>query len=310
MDSLEHKTIAVLMGGLSPEREISRVSGRAVLEALRRQGLNAVEMDVTHQIAEALQTVRPDLAFVALHGNLGEDGAIQGLLEYLRIPYTGSGVLGSALAYNKVASKRIFQAAGIPTAPYEVFYRRDRGRLQRTLPLPVVVKPSDQGSSLGVSIVRSEAEWDAALDQAFALSEEVLVEAFIEGRLLAIAMREEEPLPIVAIRPKSGFYDYEAKYTAGKTDYECPADLTAGEEAACHDVAVAVVRALRGRGFPRVDVILSEGVPYVLEMNTIPGLTPTSLLPKSARQAGLEFEDLVRAMLESARLDYPEGGHS
>lgn len=294
------------MGGLSPEREISLTTGCAVLAALQGKGLKAVELDADRKLAQKLVNVKPDIAFVALHGNFGEDGAVQGMLEYCGIPYTGSGVLGSALAYNKVASKRIFRQADIPTADFQVLDQDDPPP-RSPLPLPVVVKPADQGSSLGVSIVRQDAEWQPSLELAFDLAEEVLVEQFIDGKLLAIGMREADPLPIVHIQPQSGFYDYEAKYTVGKTQYECPARLTPKEEATCRDTAVQVFHALRGRGFPRVDVILSEdGIPYVLEMNTIPGLTPTSLLPKAAAQAGWTFEDLVMEILNGARLDNPE----
>ena len=304
---LKDKTIGILMGGLSPEREVSLSTGNAVLEAVQRKGLKGVGIDVDHDVAEALKKNGIDLAFIALHGVYGEDGTIQGLLEYARIPYTGSGVLGSALAYDKVKSKEIFKLHGIPTADYQVFHRSRRENLQRSLDLPVVVKPSNQGSSVGVSIVREEKEWDKAMDLAFDYSEEVVVEKFIEGKLLAVGMNGEQPMPIVHIQPKSGFYDYEAKYTRGKTDYVCPAKLDTKETQLCQDTAVDVFRALRGCGMPRVDMILdAEGTPYVLEMNTIPGLTPTSLLPMAAQQSGMDFDALVIGILKSARLDYGE----
>lgn len=307
MDSLDKKTIAVLMGGLSKEREVSVTTGTEVLNALQRQGFKAVKLEVGRDVAVRLAEMKPDIAFIALHGTFGEDGAIQGLLECMRIPYTGSGVLGSALAYNKVATKRILTVEGIPTPRYAVFYKGRFDDSPCPLPLPVVVKPSDQGSSIGVSIVRKESEWKPALNLAFEISEEALVEEFIDGKLLAIGMKEGEPLPIVHIRPKSGFYDYEAKYTAGKTEYECPAKVTGEEKEACWRVARRVYRVLRGRGFPRVDVILSsEGTPYVLEMNTIPGMTPLSLLPMAAKENGIEFEQLVREISLAASLDIPE----
>ncbi|MCH8157429.1 MAG: D-alanine--D-alanine ligase [Nitrospinae bacterium] len=304
---MKDKTIGILMGGLSPEREVSLSTGNAVLEAVQRKGLKGVGIDVDHDVAEALKKNGIDLAFIALHGVYGEDGTIQGLLEYARIPYTGPGVLGSALAYDKVKSKEIFKLHGIPTADYQVFHRSRRENLQRSLDLPVVVKPSNQGSSVGVSIVREEKEWDKAMDLAFDYSEEVVVEKFIEGKLLAVGMNGEQPMPIVHIQPKSGFYDYEAKYTRGKTDYVCPAKLDTKETQLCQDTAVDVFRALRGCGMPRVDMILdAEGTPYVLEMNTIPGLTPTSLLPMAAQQSGMDFDALVIGILKSARLDYGE----
>ena len=302
---LKDKTIGILMGGLSPEREVSLTTGNAVLEAVKRKGLKGIGIDVDHNVAGVLSQNNIDLAFIALHGVYGEDGAIQGVLEYAQIPYTGSGVLGSALAYDKVKSKEIFKLHGIPTADYQIFHRNRHTHLHRVLDLPVVVKPSNQGSSLGVSIVREEKEWKKAMDLAFGYSEEVVVEQFIEGKLLAVGMNGEQPMPVVHIHPKSGFYDYEAKYTRGKTDYICPADLSAEETQRCCDTALDVFRALRGRGMPRVDMILdAEGTPHVLEMNTIPGMTPTSLLPMAAGRSKIDFDDLVIKILKTARLDY------
>jgi len=302
---VEEKKIGVLMGGLAHEREVSLASGNAVLEALERKGLNGIGIDVSNDTAFSLDKNKIDIAYIALHGVYGEDGSIQGLLEYVKIPYTGSGVLASALAYDKVKSKEIFKFNKISTADYQVFCREGRGKQERILNLPVVVKPSNQGSSIGVSIVREEKEWNAALELAFSYAKEILVEKFIEGKLLAIGMNGEQPMPIVHIRPKSGFYDYESKYTSGKTEYSCPAELNTEEIQRCEDMAIQVYRTLRGNGMPRVDVILdTEGVPYVLEMNTIPGLTPTSLLPMAAKESGLEFDDLVLEILKSVHLDY------
>lgn len=291
------------MGGLSPEREVSIVTGNSVLEAINRKGLIALPIHVDHNIGETLKSNPIDLAFLALHGTFGEDGCIQGLLEYFKIPYTGSGVLGSALAYDKLKSKEILKFHGIPTADYEVFNKNQE--IRRNLELPVVVKPTNQGSSLGVTIVHKESEWKPALDTAFAYSDEVIAEKFIAGKLLAIGMNGITPMPIVHIRPKSGFYDYEAKYTLGKTEYICPADIGENEAERCRQTATQVLRVLKGRGFPRVDVILdAHGIPQVLEMNTIPGMTPTSLLPMAAREMGLGFDDLVIEILKTARLDY------
>ncbi|MEO2043921.1 MAG: D-alanine--D-alanine ligase, partial [Nitrospinaceae bacterium] len=256
MKNLKDKTIGVLMGGLSPEREVSIVTGNSIIEALNRKGLNALPVQVDHEIWKTLQSNPIDLAFIALHGTFGEDGCIQGLLEYFKIPYTGPGVMGSALAYDKLKSKEIFKSNKIPTADYEVFYKRTSEKTGRTLDFPVVVKPTNQGSSLGISIVKNENEWKPALKTAFTYSDEVIAEKFIEGKLLAIGMQEMEPMPIVHIRPKSGFYDYEAKYTSGKTEYICPADLEKNEADRCRKIAQQVFHVLRGRGFPRVDMIL------------------------------------------------------
>lgn len=304
--NLKGKRIGVLMGGLSPEREVSLTTGQAVFEAIKRNGLEAVAIDVDRKIAVNLEKSKIDIAFIALHGTFGEDGTIQGILEYAKIPYTGSGVLGSSIAYDKVKSKEIFKFNGIPSADYQVFTRsQKKNKTSRTLDLPVVVKPSTQGSSIGISIVKQESEWPKALELAFKYSEEVLVEKFIEGRLVAIGMNGEQPFPIVHIKPKSEFYDYESKYTQGKTDYICPAELSAEEKSACEEIAVKVVRALKGRGVPRVDAILDDqGTPYILEMNTIPGMTPISLLPMAANQAGLNFDELVMEILKTAQLDY------
>jgi len=295
------------MGGLSPEQEVSIVTGNSVIEALKRKGLMALPIHADHQIGKTLQSNPIDLAFIALHGTFGEDGCIQGLLEYFKIPYTGAGVMGSALAYDKLKSKEILKFHGIPTADYEVFYKNSNEKAGRTLDLPVVVKPTNQGSSLGISIVNNENEWEPALKTAFAYSEEVIVEKFIDGKLLAIGMNGMEPMPIIHIRPKSGFYDYEAKYTSGKTEYICPAELKEDEVDRCRQVSKQVFQVLRGRGFPRVDVILNDaGIPFVLEMNTVPGMTPTSLLPMAAQKMGLEFDDLVVEILKTAQRDYED----
>ncbi len=293
------------MGGLSPEREISLTSGKEVFQALLNKGFQAISIDVDHKIAATLVNQKIEIAFIALHGTFGEDGTIQGLLEYLKIPYTGSGVLGSSMAYNKIITKEILEAKGIPSAPFQVFTVNNLKTQPRTLDLPVVVKPPDQGSSLGVSIVKKESEWFPALELAFKYSKEVLVEKFIQGKQLAVGMNQDQPLPIVHIEPKSGFYDYEAKYTKGKTQYFCPAELTDEEAKRCNQYSIEVFRALKGRGFPRVDFILDKnGTPFVLEMNTIPGMTPTSLLPMAAKQSGMGFEDLVVEITKTASLDY------
>lgn len=305
--NLKGKKIGVLMGGLSPEREVSLTTGQAVFEAIQRNGLDAVTIDVDRNIAVNLAESRVDIAFIALHGTYGEDGTIQGILEYANIPYTGAGVLGSSIAYDKVKSKEIFKFNNIPSADYQVFDRNQKNNAPRTLALPVVVKPSTQGSSIGISIVKNESEWPEALELAFKYSEEVLVEKFIEGRLVAIGMNGEQPLPIVHIKPKAEFYDYESKYTQGKTDYICPADLSAEEKSRCEDAAIKVVRALKSRGIPRVDAIIDDqGTPYVLEINTIPGMTPISLLPMAAKQAGMSFDELVLEILKTAQLDYEQ----
>lgn len=295
------------MGGLSEEREISLSTGNEVCKALKRKGLNGVRIDVDRHVAQKLADEKIDAAFIALHGAYGEDGAIQGLLEYADIPYTGSGILGSAVAYDKVISKRIFSDMDIPTARYQVFNKNGAEKIEREIDLPCVVKPSNQGSSIGVTIVRKEEDFKKSMDLAFNYSREVIVEEFIDGKLIAIGMNGDQPMPIVEIKPKSGFYDYEAKYTVGKTEYICPANIDDATQRLCHEIAVRTFHALKGKGFPRVDAILDkDGAPHVLEMNTIPGLTPTSLLPMAAKQAGMEFDDLITEILKSASQDYKE----
>lgn len=294
------------MGGLSPEREVSLITGKSVFESIQGMGLEVAAIDVDHKVAANLERIGIDVAFIALHGTYGEDGTIQGVLEYAKIPYTGSGVLGSSIAYDKVKSKEIFKVNEIPSANYQVFKKNKKDENSLTLDLPVVVKPSNQGSSIGIAIVKKESEWPGALEEAFAYSEEVVVEKFIQGRLVAVGMKEEQPLPIVHIKPKSGFYDYEAKYTEGKTDYLCPpVELSQKEISRCEKAAIRTFRALKGRGVSRVDAIVDDkGIPYILEMNTIPGMTPTSLLPMAAKRAGMDFDELVVEILNSARLDY------
>jgi len=302
--NLNGKNIGVLMGGLSSEREISLSTGNMVFQALTRKGLNGIMIDANHHVAKELVDKKIDVAFIALHGTYGEDGAIQGLLEYAGIPYTGSGLLGSAIAYDKVISKQVFRDRKIPTAEYQVLYKNKQNNIKREIGFPCVVKPSNQGSSIGITIVNGEKDYEAALKLAFQYSSEVIVEEYIDGQLLAIGMKQDQPMPIVHIKPKSGFYDYESKYTAGKTEYICPADISEENQKRCKNTAIETYRALKGKGFPRVDIILDgKGIPYVLEMNTIPGLTPTSLLPMAAKQIGLEFDDLIVEILTLASRD-------
>ncbi len=293
------------MGGFSTERDVSFSTGNSVCEAMIRMGLNISSIHVDENIVSNLQKI--DLAFNALHGTYGEDGSIQGLLEFFKIPYTGSGVVGSALAFDKLKTKEILKSHEIPTANYEVFYGNQKETIQRNLELPVVVKPTNQGSSFGVSIVRKENQWKPALENAFKYSKEIIVEKFIKGKLLAIGMNGVETMPIVHINPKSGFYDYEAKYISGKTEYFCPADLTKNQINNCNEGSKKVFKVLRVRGLPRVDIILDDdGTPFVLEMNTIPGMTPTSLLPMAALEMGMDFDQLVMGILQKAQLDYGE----
>ena len=292
------------MGGISSEREISLQTGGAILKALQEKGFNAVEIDVDRNVAESIKKTAPDIAFIALHGSFGEDGAIQGILEYAGIPYTGSGVLGSSIAFDKLISKTILEHNKIPTPEFRILEKHNDNSQNNPPFIPCVVKPTNQGSSIGVGIVKENDQWNEALKEAFKYSDKVLVERFIEGKLLAIGVRPGKSLPIVHIEPKSGFYDYEAKYTTGKTEYHCPADLEEETTKVCQQASLDTYNALNTRGIARVDAILDEnGTPYILELNTIPGMTPTSLLPKAAKVEGTNFEDLVLEIISTAQLD-------
>jgi len=300
--------IALLLGGPSSEREVSLKTGGAVASALKGQGLDVVEIDVGEDLSRLVEDLRkaePHVVFIALHGAFGEDGVVQGVLEYLGLPYTGSGVLASALAMDKVASKRLFSYHGIPVPRYTIF-RREGWTLPGETPLdglsyPLVVKPAAEGSTIGVSIVREEGDLEGALDEAYKYGDTVLVEEFIQGREITVGILGDEALPVIEIVPETGFYDYRAKYTPGLTRYEVPAKLPVEIAITVQEMALLAHRALGCRDVSRVDFRLAEeGTPYILEVNTIPGMTETSLLPKAAAAAGISFKELVLRILESA----------
>jgi D-alanine-D-alanine ligase len=294
--------VGVLMGGLSREREVSLRSGANILASLKRQGFDAVAIDVDHRIAEVLKQERIDLAFITLHGRYGEDGCIQGLLEMLGIPYTGSSVLASALAMDKGLSKVVFRANGVPTPDFQVL-RPGQPVTAVELAAPLVAKPLREGSTIGVGVARTEEEIPAAVATARACADEVLVEAFVAGREVTLGVLDDVPLPLVEVVPEGGFYDYESKYTPGRTRYVCPAELDPRVAAEASRVGAAAYAALGCAGAARVDVLLdAEQRPWVLEVNTIPGMTPTSLLPKAALAAGIAFDELVERILAGASL--------
>lgn len=302
---IRHKKIGVLYGGLSAEREVSLKSGGAVHQALVAQGYNAVAIDVGRDLAEVVQREGIEVAFIALHGRYGEDGCVQGLLELLQIPYTGSGVLASALAMHKLYSKQTFAANGILTAPFRC-YRRDETITLAELPfgLPLVVKPVQEGSSVGISIVREAHQLPAALELAFRHDEEVLVEQYIKGQEVQVGILDDAPIGAIEIVPKNEFYDYEAKYVDGRADHFFPARLEPALYAHAQQVGLAAHRALGCRGYSRVDLLVTAcGDCYVLEVNTLPGMTALSLLPEiAAKGAGLSFEALVARIIEAASL--------
>jgi len=298
------KRIAVLMGGLSAEREVSLKSGAAVHKALVARGYDSVAIDMGRDLAQVLIREKVEIAFICLHGRYGEDGAVQGLLEVIGIPYTGSGVLASAMAMNKIFAKKVFQSWGLTVAPYRVVRRGEEPDLGTLgFPLPVVVKPSQEGSSVGVSIVRRPEDLRPALDAAFAYDEEILVEEFIKGREIQVGILEELALGAIEIVPKKEFYDYEAKYTAGMAEHILPAPLPPELYRQVLKLGEEAHNALGCSGYSRVDFLVTEQEEcYLLEVNTLPGMTALSLLPEIARGAGIVFEELVEKILISASL--------
>lgn len=302
---MKSKKIGVLFGGLSAEREVSLKSGAAVHQALIAQGFNAVTIDAGRDVAEVLKREGVEAAFIALHGRYGEDGCVQGLLELLQIPYTGSGVLASALAMHKLFSKQTFTANGILTAPFR-HYRRGEAVTVADLPfgLPLVVKPVQEGSSVGVSIVKEAVQLEAALTEAFLHDDEILVEQYIKGQEVQVGILDDKPVGAIEIVPKNEFYDFEAKYTDGMAVHIFPARLEAALYEKALQTGLAAHRALGCKGYSRVDLLVTEcGDCYVLEVNTLPGMTALSLLPEiAAKGAGLSFEALVSHIIESASL--------
>jgi len=300
--------IGILMGGASTEREISLKSGTAVYEVLTRLGLDAVAIDIkTDKLRENIDSLKSqhlDCVFIALHGRFGEDGQIQEILEGLNIPYSGSGVLASRLAMDKVASRSIFQKHNLAVPPYEVVDKASYARgwnFSGRLSLPLVVKPVAQGSSIGLSMIDKIGELGQAIETALAFDERVLIEQYIKGRELTVGVLEEKALPIVEIIPKHRFFDYDAKYHAGVTDYIVPAKLKPEITQKVQQTGLAAHKLLGCFGCSRVDIILNnDSIPFILEVNTIPGLTSTSLLPKAARFIGIEFSELCIRLLESA----------
>jgi D-alanine-D-alanine ligase len=296
--------VAVLMGGRSAEREISLRSGNMVLAALQKRGVDAHAFDPRDRGLEALIAERYDRVFIALHGRFGEDGTVQGALEYLGIPYTGSGVTGSALAMDKLRTKLVWQASGIPTPRYRrLDEKTDHAELAEALGLPLVVKPAREGSSIGVTKVSSAEKIGAAFDAALEYDELVIAEEFIDGAELTVAVLEDEALPVIRIEAPQGNYDYQNKYFGNETKYHCPAGLPAAQERAIQQQVLAAFQVIGCSGWGRVDLMLDRhGGFWLLEVNTIPGMTDHSLVPMAARARGLSFEDLVLRILESAHV--------
>ena len=308
--------VAVLKGGSSLERQVSLRSGARVEDALERLGHEVVQVDVGSDLIGRLRAAAPDAAFVAMHGRDGEDGTVQELLEILGIPYTGSGVLACSRAIDKVLTKHLLAEAGLPTPPFFSFSQSAFEHLgaAETLPaieerleFPIVVKPAGGGSALGVKFASTARDVPGALVAAFSYDQRVLLERHVAGRDLAVSVLDGDDgpraLPVVEAVPQDErFYDFEARYEIGRTDFVCPADLPADTTARAQELALAVYDLLGLRGFGRVDLMLEEatGELYVLEANAIPGLTETSLLPQAAEAAGIGFDQLVGRILELA----------
>ncbi len=301
--------VAVLMGGRSAERPISLESGGAVLQALLRQGIEAEGLEPDAQGLARLSEREFDRVFIALHGRGGEDGSIQGTLETLEIPYTGSRVLASAVSMDKRLAKYVWLGAGLPTPPFaELDAGFDAERVAAALGLPIMVKPAREGSSLGASKVVEIGELAPAYALAASFDERVIAERWISGAEYTAGILVDEALPLIRLETPRAFYDYEAKYHDDRTRYICPAGLPESTERALQALALRAFRALDGRGWGRVDFLVdTEGRPWLIEVNTVPGMTGHSLVPMAARVAGLSFEALVLRILETARRD-PSGG--
>ncbi|KQT08926.1 D-alanine--D-alanine ligase [Ramlibacter sp. Leaf400] len=307
--------VAVLMGGKSAEREVSLMSGAGVLKALQSKGVNAHAFDPAQRDIVELKRKGFKRCFIALHGRFGEDGTVQGALELLGIPYTGSGVMASSVAIDKVMTKRIWIAEGLPTPKYQLLRRGAYTREQvRAIPdelgLPLIVKPAREGSSIGVAKVQGYSEMQEAVDAAAALDSDVLCEQFVSGDEVTCPVLgtgdEARALPVIRIVAPEGNYDYQNKYFTDDTKYLVPSGLPEGEEAAIQEIVLKAYRVLGCRGWGRIDVMIDGKTrkPSLLEINTSPGMTGHSLVPMSARAAGISYEDLCLQLLASAALDH------
>lgn len=308
---MKGKKIAVVMGGPSTERDVSLNTGNAVLKALLEKGYNAIAIDLEpNRFVEQIREAQAEVVFNAVHGKFGEDGVLQGTLELMNIPYTGSGVLASAVCMDKSMTKLLFTAGGIPTPSFKIYDSRQTTEeicqsIIKEFQFPLVVKASEQGSSIGVHIVDQADHLQEAVDEALRYSGSLIVEAFIVGRELTAAVmgdcKEAQALPVIEIRPHSGRYDYHSKYTKGATEYLVPAPLEADVAKNIQTLAVKAFQLAGCQGVARVDFMLTEqNEPFALEINTVPGMTATSLVPKAAAAMGLSFENLCDQLLKMA----------
>jgi D-alanine-D-alanine ligase len=296
--------VAVMFGGTSAEREVSLKSGAAVLKALQNQGIDAHAFDPKQQDLAQLKSLGFQRVFIVLHGRGGEDGTMQGALQLAGLPYTGSGVLGSALAMDKIRCKFLFSAHGLPTAPFVVAVKGesiDHAAVIAKLNGKVMVKPANEGSSIGMSAATTGEELKAALELAFTYDDAVLVEQWIQGREFTVSMLDGQALPVIEMRTPRAFYDYEAKYQSNSTEYLCPAPLNAEQTTLLQQAAAAAFKAVDAKVWGRVDAMMDEaGNFYLLEVNTVPGMTEKSLVPMAAKAAGYSFEQLVYKVLEQS----------
>ncbi len=299
MNNRDFGKVALLLGGRSAEREVSLNSGKAVLAALQNSGVDAHPFDPAEQPMEALLQQKFDRAYIALHGRYGEDGTVQGALELMGLPYTGSGVMASALAMDKWRTKLVWQAAGITTPNYMILDAdSDFSEVVKTLGLPLIIKPSHEGSTIGLSKVIAEKDLPEAYQLAVKYDPLVLAEAFVDGMELTAAILGDTPLPLVRIEVAGGLYDYQAKYLSDDTQYFCPSGLPDEETKAIQAQALHAYRVLGCKDWGRVDLILDKsGTAYFLEANTSPGMTSHSLVPMAANEAGISFEDFVMQIL-------------
>jgi D-alanine-D-alanine ligase len=299
--------VLVIYGGLSKERDISLKSGKAIAEALKRRNFQVKEFDFQGKIEQVIEEFKPDVAFIALHGTFGEDGSIQGALEILGVPYTGSSVLQSAISMNKLFSKYLFREFNIPTASF--LYTEDLNTSYEYAKSVIhsekmVIKPVDQGSAIGISIIQNEEQFKEGLQTAFSFSHGVIIEEFIQGKEITVSIignsNNVVVLPIIEIIPAHNFYDYFSKYTPGMSTHIIPANIPKEVSDLASKLAYKVYTSFSLRDFARIDFVVKDAVPYVLEVNTIPGMTETSLIPDAARAYGMSFDDLTEFIVEEA----------
>jgi len=307
MPGTEQKTkIALIQGGLGAEREVSLLSAQAVARAFKALNISYQVVESDKDLVNKLYHLKPDKAFLAVHGKYAEDGTLQGICEYLKIPYTGSGVLGSSLCMDKCVFKNYLSWQNIPTPHYQVL-KLENQKIQEVVPtvsFPLVVKPSREGSTLGISICKNKKELISALEKALSYDTKILLEAYIEGMELAVSFFNGKTLMPVEIIPQSGFYDYTSKYKAGKTQYILPPRLKKNIIKTCQNITQKVVKSLPIKTYCRADFIVRDSLPLMTEINTLPGLTEHSLLPKSAQYEGIDFNTLILHILQATSLDY------